>query len=106
MCVQRRLRSTCASAQSHQSLRRPPEDASDSWLPTECLAKTLIRLRGCVGDLSIRRAHVESPCYVPAHLSLVIYMLEDDTTETSVQYDMYNLSVLFLCKITLLQLQQ
>ena len=31
----------------HQSLRYSPEDALEPWLPTECPAKTLIRLCGC-----------------------------------------------------------
>ena len=46
MCAQRRLRSACASEQSDQSLRCPPEDALDPLLPIECPSKTLIRLRG------------------------------------------------------------
>ena len=38
-----------ATAQSDHSLRCPPEDALDPWLPTECYAKTLIRLHGFAG---------------------------------------------------------
>ena len=49
MCAQRRLRSACASAQADQSLRYPPEDALDPWLPTDCPAKILIRRRECTG---------------------------------------------------------
>ena len=36
----RRIRSTCASAQSNKRLRWPPEDALYPWLLTACLAKT------------------------------------------------------------------
>ena len=43
MCAQRRQ----TIAQSDQSLRPPPEDALDLWLPMERPAKTQIRLRGC-----------------------------------------------------------
>ena len=49
MCAQRRLKSVCASAQDGQRLRCPHEDTLDLWLPMKCLAKTLIRLRGCTG---------------------------------------------------------
>ena len=44
MCVQRRLRSACASAQADLSLRWKPEDNVDPWQCTLFLAKTLIRL--------------------------------------------------------------
>ena len=48
MCAQRRLRSACTSAQADQSLRCPPEDTLDPWVPRtpECPVKTLIRLYG------------------------------------------------------------
>ena len=46
-CVQRRLRSICVSAQSDQSLRCPPEDALDPWVPTKSPVTTMIRLRIC-----------------------------------------------------------
>ena len=42
-----RRRSAYAKTQSDQSLHYPPEDAFDPCRPTECPAKTLIRLRGC-----------------------------------------------------------
>ena len=45
-CAQRRHRSTCASAQSDQSLRRPLEEILGPQLPTERTTKTLIRLGG------------------------------------------------------------
>ena len=35
--AQRRQSSACASAQSYQSVRCPPEDALVPWLPTLCL---------------------------------------------------------------------
>ena len=47
VCVQRRLRSPWASAQSDQSLRCPHEESYGPKLPTECTTKTLIRLGGC-----------------------------------------------------------
>ena len=47
MCVQRRFKSVCASAQSDQSLSFTPEETLGPWLPIERLSKTLIRLRGC-----------------------------------------------------------
>ena len=34
-----------SKAKADQSLHGPLEDALDLWLPTECPAKTLIRLR-------------------------------------------------------------
>ena len=43
-CAQQRLRSACASTQAGQSFAVLFEDALDTWLPTECSAKTLIRL--------------------------------------------------------------
>ena len=49
ICIQRRLRSACEYSQADKSLRCPPEDALDSWLLTECPAKTLIRHLGCAG---------------------------------------------------------
>ena len=46
--------SACAFIQSDQSLRCPPKDDLDPWLPTESHVKkknknkkTLIKLRGC-----------------------------------------------------------
>ena len=48
-CAQRKHISACASIQGDQSLRCPPEDVSGPWLPTECPAKALIRLRKCAG---------------------------------------------------------
>ena len=36
-------------AKTQISLRCLPEDALDAWLPTECVAKTLIGLRGYTG---------------------------------------------------------
>ena len=47
LCVQRRLRSAWASAQSDQSLRCPRVETFRSQLPTGRTAKTLIRLGGC-----------------------------------------------------------
>ena len=41
--------SAWASIQSDQSLRCPHEEALGPWLPIECQAKTLIRLRSCAG---------------------------------------------------------
>ena len=38
-----------ACVKSDQNPRCPLEHASDPWLPTECPAKALIRLRGCAG---------------------------------------------------------
>ena len=49
LCAQRRLRSAWVSAQSDQSLRCPHEESLGLYLPTECTAKTLIRLGGCPG---------------------------------------------------------
>ena len=48
-CVQRRLRSACAYAQSAQSVRCQSGDAMDPLLPRAWHAKTLIRLRGVTG---------------------------------------------------------
>ena len=48
MCIQWRFRSVCTSAQSDQSLRFPPKETLDIWLPKECPSKTLIRLRRCL----------------------------------------------------------
>ena len=59
LCAQRRLRSAWASSQSDQSQRCPPEAKLGPKLPTECTAKTLIRLGGWVdaqADLSLRWA--------------------------------------------------
>ena len=58
LCAQRRLRSACASAQSDQSLRCPPEEALSLYLTIERTEKTLIRLGGC-------------PCW--SESSLIIY---------------------------------
>ena len=49
LCAQRRLRSAWASAQSDQGQRCLPETKLGPKLPTECTAKTLIRLGGCPG---------------------------------------------------------
>ena len=49
LCVQRKLRSAWASAQSDQSPRCPHEETLGSYLPTERTAKTLIKLGGCPG---------------------------------------------------------
>ena len=49
LCAQGRLRSAWASAQSDQSQRCPPEANLGPKLPSECTAKTLIRLGGCPG---------------------------------------------------------
>ena len=46
---QRRHRAVCASEQTDQSLRSPPEDAVGTSVPIECLAKTLIILCRCAG---------------------------------------------------------
>ena len=56
-CTQRRLRLAWASAQSDQCLCYPPEDTLDPILPTECTAKTLIRLGDAQAILSLRWAH-------------------------------------------------
>ena len=57
-CVQRRLRSAWASAQSDQSLRCPHEETWDTQLPIERTAKTLIRLGDSQADLSLRWAQM------------------------------------------------
>ena len=49
MCVQRRLRSACASAQSDQSLCCPHEETLHPWLIKMRPVKILIRLRECAG---------------------------------------------------------
>ena len=49
LCVQRRLRSAWASAQSDQNFRCPHEKTLRPQLPIERTAKTLIRLGGCPG---------------------------------------------------------
>ena len=49
MCVQRRLRSAWASAQSDQSFRCPHEEKLDPYLPIERASKTMITLGGCPG---------------------------------------------------------
>ena len=46
LCAQQRLRSAWASSQSDQSQRCRPEEKLGPKLPTECTAKTLIRLGG------------------------------------------------------------
>ena len=65
MCVQRRLRTAWASAQSDQSMHCPPEAKLVPKLPIERTAKTLIRLGGrrlwsdwadAQADLSLRWA--------------------------------------------------
>ena len=47
MCVRRKLKSACASAQSDQSLRRPHERTLHPWLSKMRQVKILIRLREC-----------------------------------------------------------
>ena len=49
ICVQRRLRSAWASAQSDQSFRCPHEESLGPYLPIERTSKTMIRLGGCPG---------------------------------------------------------
>ena len=46
LCTQRRLELARTSAHTDQGLRCLPEDTRDPWLPRECPAKPLIRLRG------------------------------------------------------------
>ena len=60
MYAQRRLRSACASEQSDQSLRCPPQGALDPWLRSLCHAKSLIRLHGCAGWSELRCVHMPS----------------------------------------------
>ena len=55
-CTQRRFRSACASSQSNQRIRCPPEDGLYDWLQTECRTQTLIRL---LAKLSLRVAHLQ-----------------------------------------------
>ena len=61
-CVQRRLQSDCASAQSDWSLRCPHVETLHPWLyPKMCPLKILIRLRICSGwSESAMGAHVRS----------------------------------------------
>ena len=47
MCVKRRYKSACASAQSDQSLHYPHEETLHPWLSKMCPVKILIRLREC-----------------------------------------------------------
>ena len=82
MCAQRRLRSDWASAQSDQSLRCPHEETLGPWLPTECTAKTLIRLGGCPGwsESSLGAQSLCWFCHEAVHISpktkeLRIFML-------------------------------
>ena len=56
MCVQQRLRSACASAQSDQSLRYPHEEMFSPWLSLKQHVKTLIRLGDAQVDLNLRMA--------------------------------------------------
>ena len=49
MCAQRRLKSTCAPAQSHQILYRSHEGTSYPWLSKMRPVKILISLRECAG---------------------------------------------------------
>ena len=61
MCVQRRLKSACASAQSDQSLRSPQEETVQLWLSTVRPVKILISLRA-QADQNLRCAHMEGTC--------------------------------------------
>ena len=47
MCIQRRFKVACTSAQSDQSLRFLPEETLDPWLPTECLSKADLTAQMC-----------------------------------------------------------
>ena len=49
MCVQRRLKSVCASMKSAQTLRSPHEATLHTWLSKMRPAKILISLRKCAG---------------------------------------------------------
>ena len=54
MCAERRHKSACASTQSEQNLRYPPDDALDPLLSTECAPKTdqTIRVRRVIWVLA------------------------------------------------------
>ena len=71
LCVQRRLRSAWASAQSDQSLLCPHEETLGLQLPIECTAKTLIRLGGCPGwsESSLGAQSFCCFCHVVAQVS-------------------------------------
>ena len=60
MHVHRRLKSVCESMQSDQSLGVPAEETLYPWLPIELPLKTMIRLCGCVGRMSLPRVHIPS----------------------------------------------
>ena len=61
ICARRRLKSTCASAQSYQTLRCPHEETLHPWLSKMHAVKILIRLRECAGlSESLLGAHVRS----------------------------------------------
>ena len=68
MCVQRRHKSACESAQSDQSPRCPHKESLHPWLSKMCQVQSLIRLRECAEsdqiarnaqvDLNLRWAHI------------------------------------------------
>ena len=72
VCAQRRHRPAWASAQSDQDLCCPHEETLGPELPTECTAKTLIRLGGCPGwsESSLGAHSFCWFCHVVAHLKL------------------------------------
>ena len=76
VCVQRRLRSAWASAQSDQSLHCPHEEILGPYLPNERTAKTLmtlIRLGGCLGwsESSLGAYSLCWFCHVVAHIIII-----------------------------------
>ena len=58
MCVQRRLKSACTSAQSDQSLRLPHQETFQPWLSKMRAVKILIRVRNAQSDLNLHWAHI------------------------------------------------
>ena len=76
VCVQRRLRSAWASAQSDQSLHCPHEETLGPYLPNKRTAKTLmtlIRLGGCLGwsESSLGAYSLCWFCHVVAHIIII-----------------------------------
>ena len=76
-CLPSEDRSACASAQSYRNLRCTPEDAPGPWIPTECPARTLIRLR----------ASTLSPlvCFITMSLIICVSQMRQRTTMRTVE---------------------
>ena len=74
LCAQQGLKTAWTSAQSDQSLYRPPEETLGPYLPIEHTVKTLARLHECAGwSESSLAAHVILLFYLHLHRLINVF---------------------------------